>query len=127
MVYAAGTEPLLLNSVVLEVTLGVLIAGLVVLIGWGTWVGVGRTVRPVEQIGSALSDITDSDLSRRVPVPPGSDELSHLARVANQTLDRLETAMRRQPPAVQLARSDLWFRPPGSGRRNAADDHCWTG
>jgi signal transduction histidine kinase len=43
-----------------------------------------------------MADITGSDLSLRVPVPPGEDEIALLARTANQTLARLEEAVEQQ-------------------------------
>ncbi|MFB7512723.1 sensor histidine kinase [Streptomyces sp. NPDC056144] len=57
---------------------------------------VARAMRPVEAISRELADITGQSLDRRVPVPPGSDAISELARTTNATLDRVEAAATRQ-------------------------------
>ncbi len=66
------------------------------LLGFVTWTVVGRALRPVESIRAEVADISDSNLSRRVPEPPGGDEIAQLARTMNAMLDRLEAASRRQ-------------------------------
>ncbi|QFZ24349.1 HAMP domain-containing histidine kinase [Saccharothrix syringae] len=57
------------------------------------WVATGRVLRPVEAIRREMADITEHDLSRRVPVPRTRNEIAELAGTVNATLDRLETAM----------------------------------
>ena len=66
------------------------------LLGLPDWTVVGRALRPVESIRAEVADISDSNLSRRVPEPPGGDEIAQLARTMNAMLDRLEAASRRQ-------------------------------
>lgn len=60
-----------------------------------TWVVLGRALHPVEAIRSEVADISSSGLDRRVPVPPGDDEIARLARTMNEMLERLEQATRR--------------------------------
>lgn len=60
-----------------------------------TWVLLGRALHPVEAIRSEVADISSSGLDRRVPVPPGDDEIARLARTMNEMLERLEQATRR--------------------------------
>jgi signal transduction histidine kinase len=60
------------------------------------WWLVGRTLRPVEAIRSEVDAIGGSDLHRRVPEPPGDDEIARLARTMNSMLARVETASDRQ-------------------------------
>jgi signal transduction histidine kinase len=81
---------------------------LVLLVAAGTWLVVGRTLRPVEQIRAEVAAIGDDDRSgRRVPVPGTDDEVSRLATTMNEMLDRLETAQRRQRSFVADASHEL--------------------
>lgn len=57
---------------------------------------VKRALRPVEEIRTEVATISSSDLSRRVPVPPGDDELSKLAETMNSMLERLEHSVVQQ-------------------------------
>ncbi|MDP4505027.1 sensor histidine kinase [Nonomuraea turcica] len=47
----------------------------------------------LEAIRTQISQITVSDLSLRVPVPPGDDEITQLATTTNQTLSQLDGAV----------------------------------
>lgn len=78
-----------------------------VLVALGTWVLVGRTLRPVEDIRSEVAAISESDLARRVPEPPSGDEVARLAVTMNQMLDRLEQSSRRQRDFVSDASHEL--------------------
>lgn len=60
-----------------------------------TWLLLGRALHPVEAIRSKVADISGTGLDRRVPVPPGDDEIARLARTMNEMLERLERATRR--------------------------------
>ncbi|GAA0364662.1 HAMP domain-containing sensor histidine kinase [Microbispora corallina] len=62
----------------------------------GTQRSVRRSLRPVDAIRSELDEIHSTDLGRRVPVPPARDEIHHLARSVNYTLDRLEETLEQQ-------------------------------
>lgn len=70
-------------------TVTALLAGLV-------WILVGRTLRPVEGIRAEVAAIGGTELDRRVPVPPGDDEIARLARTMNAMLDRVAAASQRQ-------------------------------
>ncbi len=50
------------------------------------------TLAPLRDIESAARRIGADNLGERIPVPPGHDELASLARLLNQTFDRLETS-----------------------------------
>jgi len=93
---------------------------LAALVAWITWHVVGRTLGPVEAIRAQLAEISDSDLSRRVPEPPGEDEIAQLARTANATLDRLERAVGRQRQFASDASHEL--RTPITGLRANLED-----
>ena len=77
------------------------------LLGAVTWKVTGRALRPVESIRAEVADISESGLSRRVPEPPGGDEIAQLARTMNEMLDRLESASRRQRAFVSDASHEL--------------------
>lgn len=55
-----------------------------------------RAFQPVEADRREVATISTSDLKRRVPVPPGNDEIAHLATTMNDTLARLESAVIQQ-------------------------------
>ncbi|GAA0988502.1 hypothetical protein GCM10009555_070340 [Acrocarpospora macrocephala] len=96
-VVSAGLElPPYLRGYLLEYALGAAGLLLVGLIGWTSWTRMGQTLRPVAAVRTQLAQITVSDLSLRVPVPDGNDEIAMLVRTANQTLDRLDEAVTQQ-------------------------------
>ncbi|USY17651.1 HAMP domain-containing histidine kinase [Nocardiopsis exhalans] len=115
LVLAATRTPLILAENVLEmVLLGTSVA---LLFGTGIiiWYGVGRALRPVEQISAEMDRLSVSDLHRRLPVPKSDDEIAHLARTANSSLARLEEAVTRQRRFVSDASHEL--RNPIAGMR----------
>ncbi|MEV5570377.1 HAMP domain-containing sensor histidine kinase [Spirillospora sp. NPDC052269] len=120
VVYAATPMPWPLVNGALEALLIVAVLALSALVAWVTWRVVGRTLRPVAQIRAQLAEISDSDLSRRVPQPPGEDEIAELAATANQTLDRLENAVDRQRQFASDASHEL--RTPITGLRANLED-----
>ncbi|GAA4192657.1 HAMP domain-containing sensor histidine kinase [Streptosporangium oxazolinicum] len=115
VVYAGLEEPAILHKHHLEyfISAGALV--LLALAAWMTWCVVGRTLRPVAAIRARMSEITVSDLSLRVPIPPGEDEIALLARTANQTLARLEEAVEQQRRFASTASHEL--RTPIAGLR----------
>ena len=58
-----------------------------------------RCCARVEQIRREVASLTAAELHRRVPDPPGDDEIGRLARTRNEMLDRLEHA---QDPAAPV-------------------------
>ncbi|TDD87543.1 sensor histidine kinase [Actinomadura rubrisoli] len=120
VVYAWEPMPSYLVTGLLE---GLLAGGVLVLaalVAWITWHVVGRTLGPVEAIRAQLAEISASDLSRRVPETPGQDEIAQLARTANATLDRLESAVGRQRQFASDASHEL--RTPIAGLRANLED-----
>lgn len=75
--------------------------------GWAVWLLVGRTLRPVEEIRTAVEEISVVDLQHRVPVPPTRDEVSRLATTMNAMLDRIEHAQASQRRFVADASHEL--------------------
>jgi two-component system, OmpR family, sensor kinase len=66
-------------------------AGTLLLAAGGAWVVAGRILRPVRDVAVTAHSITETDLSRRIPVDGRpADELTDLAASVNEMLDRLE-------------------------------------
>src|SRR5271163_2543445 len=53
-----------------------------------------RALRPVQGIAAAALTISIENLSERLPVPAGGDELAALTKVLNSMLSRLESAVK---------------------------------
>ena len=104
-----GTSPERVEEAV-RATRSALIIGVPLVVaalaGLTSWL-VGRALRPVEEVRSAVSTISDSDLQRRVPVPASGDEIERLARTMNQMLARLEAGNDRQREFVADASHEL--------------------
>lgn len=83
------------------------VPALALLVGAVTWWAVGRTLRPVGRITRTLTEITASDLHRRVPVPVVDDEIGDLAITVNATLERLDTSVETQRRFVADASHEL--------------------
>jgi len=104
-----GTSLESVTEIVLDLT-RFLIIGLpllVILFAAGTWLMVGRTLRPVEDIRKAAATISHRRLDRRVPSPPSNDEIGRLARTMNEMLGRLEDAANRERDFVGNASHEL--------------------
>ena len=83
------------------------VSGLVLLLTIGAaWVIAGRLLRPVRQVTATARQITDTDLSRRLPLE-GHDEIADLAATFNGMLDRLETAFSTQRSFIDDAGHEL--------------------
>ncbi|MET7617473.1 ATP-binding protein [Streptomyces sp. NPDC005408] len=80
---------------------------LLFIVGGTAWLLVGRSLRPVEAMRRQVAEITSSELDRRVPEPPGTDELGRLARTMNAMLERLQQAGERQRQFVSDASHEL--------------------
>jgi signal transduction histidine kinase len=83
------------------------VAGLVLLVALGAaWISAGRLLRPVRELTESARAITESDLTRRIPVD-GDDEIAELARTFNEMLDRLGSAFSSQRAFVDDAGHEL--------------------
>ncbi len=80
---------------------------LVLLLAGAIWTFVGRALGRIDKITTAVAGIGESELDRRVPVPPVDDEVRRLAETMNTMLARLETASARQRDFVADASHDL--------------------
>ncbi len=61
----------------------------------GAWWIAGRSLRPLQDLENEARSISIDQLHRRLPLRGTQDELDALAATFNQTLARLETAVRR--------------------------------
>ena len=92
---------------------------LLIAVAGATYLFIGRSLRPVARIRTTVERISHRDLSERVPVPPGGDDVSQLARTMNGMLDGLERAGEAQRRFVSDASHEL--RSPVATLRAAAD------
>jgi signal transduction histidine kinase len=97
-------------------TLAVMFPAVLAAVALLIWVVVGRALRPVEAIRAEVAGIGAAGLDRRVPQPPGGDEIARLAETMNAMLARLEDSHRRQQRFVADAAHEL--RSPLTGIRS---------
>jgi signal transduction histidine kinase len=71
------------------------------------WLGIGLALAPVEAIRRRVDAIAAQDLTERVPVTGGDDEIARMARTVNEMLARLESASRFQQEFVSNASHEL--------------------
>jgi two-component system, OmpR family, sensor kinase len=96
-----------------EVTrvLGVVGFGALAVAGAAGWMVAGRVLAPVRMVRRTAQTITETDLSRRIPIGggwgSGRDEITELARTFNGMLDRLEQAFETQRAFVGDAGHEL--------------------
>lgn len=91
----------------LRLSLSVAIPVVTLVLAVVVFVLVGRTLRPVERIRAEAATIGPTELDRRLPQPPGRDEIARLAATMNAMLERLEVASRRQREFVADASHEL--------------------
>ncbi len=91
----------------LLLSLGISFPLLLVLSGAIIWLGLGLALAPVESIRRRVDQIAARDLSERVPVIGGDDEIARLSRTVNAMLARLESASRFQQEFVSNASHEL--------------------
>jgi signal transduction histidine kinase len=70
------------------------------------WIVAGRVLAPMRTLRDTARSITESDLTRRIPVE-GNDELADIARNFNEMLDRLEEAFASQKAFISDAGHEL--------------------
>jgi two-component system OmpR family sensor kinase len=80
--------------------------GVLLLASLLAWVIAGRVLAPLRLLGDTARSISESDLTRRIPVE-GDDELAGLARTFNEMLDRLEEAFASQNAFISDAGHEL--------------------
>jgi signal transduction histidine kinase len=71
------------------------------------WLLTGRTLRSVELLRAEVASLAEDDLSRRVRVPTGDEELARLASTLNDLLARIEAAEQARRAFVSDASHEL--------------------
>ncbi len=98
-----------LNEELWEVFFG-LLAGLIfstlVLSAISRYVA-GKILQPVQQIQNLAKNISEQNLSQRIPLQEPGDEISELARTINLMLDRLQYSFDRQRGLLHAASHEL--------------------
>ena len=85
----------------------VALAALVLGVAGGAWLA-RRALAPVRQlIGTVENVIATGQLDRRMPVPQTNDEISNLARLFNDMLEKNEMLIRRMREALDNVAHDL--------------------
>lgn len=83
------------------------ISGVALLMTTGIgWAVAGRILKPVRLIRTTAAELTEQDLTRRIPVQ-GRDDMAALAETFNAMLDRLERAFAAQREFVDDAGHEL--------------------
>lgn len=99
-----GRNDAVLGSVMQRATPVALLA--LLLTGVAAWFVSGRILSPLRTFQTAAQDITERDLTRRLPVT-GDDEMAELGRTFNGVLDRLAEAFGSQRQFVDDAGHEL--------------------
>jgi signal transduction histidine kinase len=91
----------------LTIELVIIMPVLLLVVGLVTWLVTARALSPVDAIRAEVDAISTRDLHRRVPDPPGDDEISRLAGTMNRMLERLEAGQVRARRFVSDASHEL--------------------
>ena len=95
------SNAVLMTSVTTSFPLLLLISGGLI------WLGLGLALAPIEAIRRRVAVIAAEDLSQRVPMTGGDDEIARMARTLNAMLDRLESSSKFQQEFVSNASHEL--------------------
>ena len=60
-----------------------------------------RILRPINNVIKTAKSISTDDLSKRIEIPKGEDELQNLILIINEMLDRLETSFENQTKFIK--------------------------
>jgi signal transduction histidine kinase len=71
------------------------------------WVLAGAALRPVRRMATEAETISLAESGRRLPQPPGDDEIAQLGRTLNAMLERIETTVAREREFVDDAAHEL--------------------
>jgi signal transduction histidine kinase len=98
-----------LEDNIIRLRLGLILGSplLAATVGFGVWLVVGATLRPVRRMTDEAAVISGANLDRRLAVPPGGDELAHLGTTLNDMLSRIEDSFRRERSFVDDASHEL--------------------
>ncbi|UCG33414.1 MAG: HAMP domain-containing histidine kinase [Phycisphaerales bacterium] len=77
------------------------------LVGGASWWMARRSLAPIRRIARETRELTAARLDRRIPVPPGRDEVVEMTTTVNQMLDRLQKAFLAQERFIADASHEL--------------------
>ncbi len=83
------------------------------------YLAASKAIQPVNQLIRAATDINDSNINIRLPLPENEDELYQLARTINELLNRLEIVLQQQKQFTADASHEI--RTPLSAIRGTLD------
>jgi signal transduction histidine kinase len=107
LIVGRNLETVIEGRTTLTITLAVIMPLLLLVVGLVTWLVSARALSPVDAIRAEVDAISTRDLHRRVPDPPGDDEISRLAGTMNRMLERLEAGQQRARRFVSDASHEL--------------------
>lgn len=107
VISARSLEPVTEASTRLTVLLISISAPLLAISGLAVYRAVGSALRPVERMRRTVAEISTRDLTARVGLPPGRDEVHRLATTLNGMLGRLASAQAAQRRFVADASHEL--------------------
>ena len=107
VIVGRNLETVVEGRTTLTIALAVIMPLLLLVVGLVTWLVAARALSPVDAIRAEVDAISTRDLHRRVPDPPGDDEISRLAGTMNRMLERLEAGQQRARRFVSDASHEL--------------------
>jgi signal transduction histidine kinase len=107
VISARSLEPVTEASTRLTLLMSLIALPLLAISGLAVHRAVGSALRPVERMRRAVAEISTRDLTARVGLPPGRDEVHRLATTLNSMLDRLSSAQAAQRRFVADASHEL--------------------
>ena len=107
VIVGRNLETVVEGRTTLTFALAVIMPLLLLVVGLVTWLVAARALSPVDAIRAEVDAISTRDLHRRVPDPPGDDEISRLAGTMNRMLERLEAGQQRARRFVSDASHEL--------------------
>ncbi|TVT24322.1 HAMP domain-containing histidine kinase [Amycolatopsis acidiphila] len=107
VISARSLDPVTQASARLSLLLGIAAVPLLAICALAVYRAVGSALWPVERMRRAVAEISTRDLSRRVDLPPGNDEIHRLATTLNSMLGRLASAQGAQRRFVADASHEL--------------------
>ncbi|WP_326566664.1 HAMP domain-containing sensor histidine kinase [Amycolatopsis rhabdoformis] len=107
VISARSLEPVTEASTRLTLLLALISLPLLAIAGFAVYRSVGAALRPVERMRRTVAEVSTRDLTTRVPLPPGRDEVHRLAVTLNEMLTRLHSAQAAQRRFVADASHEL--------------------
>jgi signal transduction histidine kinase len=107
VISARSLEPVTEASTRLTLLMALIALPLLAISGLAVHRAVGSALRPVERMRRTVAEISTRDLTARVGLPPGRDEVHRLATTLNSMLDRLSSAQAAQRRFVADASHEL--------------------